>query len=533
MEIVVGSKAMKQCDKNTIEHFGIPSLVLMERAALGVVDEMEARGFWQEGNRIGIPGKGTALVVCGLGNNGGDGLAIARILWQRGYSVTVVTPKEPRNVSEETRVQLDIIGRYGIPVISEIPRQVFDVTVDALFGIGLTRDLEGVYKGYIDRMNEGAGRKVAVDIPSGVHADTGEVMGTAFQAELTVTFAFAKSGLLLYPGAGYAGEIVVKDIGISPHSFLGEKPLLYQAGREDLGRIPSRRADSNKGSYGKVLTVAGCRNMAGAAYFSAAASYRTGAGLVKILTEESNRVILQQLIPEAILAVYRATEAFGLEEEGGAAAEGRESYLQELLGWASVVVAGPGLGTGEDAACLVKAVLEYAEVPVILDADGLNLLAGHLEWLEQAKAPVVVTPHLGEMARLTGKVVSDIKKQLVQTAREFAARHNVICVLKDTRTVTACPDQRAYINTSGNPGMATAGSGDVLAGVLAGLVAQGMEPLEAAFVGAYLHGTAADCQIGRVGSYGMMARDVIDGIPLVLSESGHGQDVISMQERLR
>ena len=532
MEILVGSQQMKQCDRNTIEHFGVPSLVLMERAALGVVDEIE-RLFGQEKSQERA--SHSILVVCGLGNNGGDGLAIGRMLWQKGYDVVLVMPPNREKASAETRKQMEILGNYGVPIGHAIPKKEFWAVVDALFGIGLGRDLEGIYQDYIVDMNQKEGWKVAVDIPSGIHADTGQVMGIGFRAELTVTFAFATSGLVLYPGAEYAGEVRVKQIGIDRNSFLTESPDLYLTKAECLARIPRRQKDSNKGTYGKVLTVAGSRNMAGAAFLSAKASYRTGAGLVKILTEESNRVILQQLLPEAILATYEA-----LDDEGEEAYDINSSLnssqlpmvkdvknifpnLSELLHWASAVTIGPGLGTGEEAKFLVESVLKTANVPVILDADGLNILSERLEWLKEVKAPVILTPHLGEMARLTKTPILAIKEKILQAARSFAAEYNVICILKDARTVTALPNQQAYINATGNNGMATAGSGDVLTGILAGLIAQGMEPTEAAPLGVCLHGVAADCQASQIAPHAMMAQDILAGISSAYHSGSYGR----------
>ncbi len=515
MRILVDSVQMKQCDKNTIEHYGIPSLVLMERAALGVVEEIEKEFHKQ-------PGGQEILLVCGFGNNGGDGLAIARLLWQKGYAVTVVMPPGDKQASKEAQVQMDILERYQIPIIRRIPNREFDMVVDALFGIGLARELTGLYLEYVLEMNEMRAKKVAVDIPSGINSDTGAVMGAGFYADLTVTFAFAKLGLLLFPGVEYAGEVVVKEIGIDRCSFLDAKPATFCMDAGDLSEIPSRKTRSNKGSYGKVLTVAGQKNMAGAAFLSAKASYLTGAGLVKILTPAENRVILQQLLPEAVLVTYDAKEgalqnldAGGQKDVKAACADALKS-LKESLAWASVVVAGPGLGTGEQAKAMVKEVLGCAKVPVILDADGLNLVAQYPEWLKNAKCTVIVTPHLGEMARLARKDIPSIQGSLLETAKEFAEEYHVICVLKDARTVTAMPGGIAWVNTSGNNGMATAGSGDVLTGIIAGLVAQGMEPQYAASIGVYLHGLAGDAQAAENGTYGLMARDILKGIAHVL-----------------
>ncbi len=512
MRILVDSRQMKQCDGNTIEHFGMSSLVLMERAAMGVVEEIEKC----------LPASSAAngiLLVCGYGNNGGDGLAIARLLWQKGYAVTVVMPLGENKISEETRVQMGILQKYRIPIESRIPNREFDMVVDALFGIGLTRELTGLYLEYVLEMNEMRGKKVAVDIPSGIHGDSGAVMGAGFYADITVTFAFAKLGLLLFPGAQYVGEIIVKEIGIDRCSFLEEKPNTFCLDEGDLCEIPSRKTRSNKGSYGRVLTIAGQKNMAGAAFLSAKASYLTGAGLVKVLAPEENRVILQHLLPEAILATYQETPESAQSSDAEA-----PTNLQESLAWASVVVAGPGLGTGEQAQAIVRKIIDCVEVPLILDADGLNIVAEHPEWLKETKGTVIVTPHLGEMSRLIGKDVTDIQSRLLQTAKEFAQDYQVICVLKDARTVTALPSGIAWVNASGNNGMATAGSGDVLTGIIAGLIAQGMEPQYAASMGVYLHGLAGEAQTEYRGTYGLMARDILEGIVCVLREKA--QDIV-------
>lgn len=502
MNILVNSRQMKQLDKNTTEHFKIPSMVLMERAAVSTADEIE--GYMKKTDQRGRTKRiSPILLVCGAGNNGGDGLAIGRILFQRGYEVVMVMPEEHGTISPQTRLQLEICTAYGLSVKLKIPKQEYAVVVDALFGIGLTRELSESHAALIDEMNRIDSYKVAVDIPSGIHADTGQIMKTAFCAHLTVTFAYAKLGLLWYPGADYAGRVIVTEIGIEGRSFLEEQPLVSELGKEDLSRIPKREQDSNKGSFGRVLVAAGQKNMAGAGFLSANAAYVTGAGLVKVFTQESNRIVIQQLLPEAVLETYEPDQVF-------------ERALKDAAGWASVIAAGPGIGTKRSAKAIVKTILETAEVPVVLDADALNVLSEHKEWLKAAKAKVIITPHLGEMARLLQMSISDMKKQLLQVALNFAREYNVICVLKDTRTVTALPDGRAFVNTSGNSGMATAGSGDVLTGIIAGLLAQGMQPEEAAPFGVYIHGAAADFMVKTTGTYGLLARDIIKGIPMVI-----------------
>lgn len=495
MNILVDSRQMKNCDNNTIHHFGVPSLVLMERAALGVAEEIEKNT--QTGSRV--------LFVCGTGNNGGDGLAVARMLWQKDYHVTTVMIGDWQKTSNETKQQMEICRAYGIKMQAEIPEEDFDVVVDALFGIGLSRELQGKYFETIKQMNQINAYKVAVDIPSGIHADTGAVMGIAFRADITITFAFQKLGLLLYPGAEYAGMVMVKEIGIGAESFLEEKVTAYEVGEKDLAKIPKRKDYSNKGTFGKVLVVAGHKNMAGAAFLSGKAAYITGAGLVKIVTEEANRAILQQLLPEAILETYEPGTEW-------------EESLKESMEWADVIVAGPGIGTEEISKKIIEMILKNAKVPIILDADGLNIIANHIEWLKEKTAPVIVTPHLGEMARITQKSIFDIQKQLLQVAREFAERYNVICILKDARTITALPDGTFFVNTSGNNGMATAGAGDVLTGVIAGLVAQSMELKNAAPIGVYLHGKGADKIVAQTGAYGMLAQDIMEGVRQVMKK---------------
>lgn len=496
MNILVDSRQMKDCDNHTIHYFGIPSLVLMERAALGVTEEIEKN----------VQTESKVLLVCGIGNNGGDGLAVARMLWQKGHQVTAVMIGDWKKVSEETKRQMEICQAYQIGIQREIPKESFDVVVDALFGIGLSRALEGKYFEAVEQMNCINAYKVAVDIPSGIHADTGAVMGIAFHADVTVTFAFPKLGLRLYPGAEYAGEVLVKEIGIGKEKILEEKTVCYEAEPKDLMKIPKRKDYSNKGTFGKVLVAAGHKNMAGAAFFSGKAAYVTGAGLVKIMTEESNRSILQQLLPEAVLETYEPEQEL-------------EEALKNNMEWADVIVAGPGIGTEETSEKIIKVILEHAKVPVILDADGLNIAANHMEWLKECKTTVIVTPHLGEMERMTKKSIFDIQKQLLQVAREFAERYNVICILKDARTITALPDGTVYVNTSGNNGMATAGAGDVLTGVLAGLIAQNMEPGSAAPIGVYMHGKGADAVLTQTGNYGMMAQDIIEGVRQVMKET--------------
>ncbi len=499
MRILINSREMKECDTNTISHFQVPSLVLMERAALGVVEAAEAFGMdWTK-----------TLIVCGVGNNGGDGAAVARMLWQKGCDVSIFLAGQEEKASPEMKQQLAIARQYQIPVLTEMPKKTYTLVVDALLGIGLSREVTGEFRDIIEEMNRIEGQKLAIDIPSGISGDDGQVLGCGFWADLTVTFAYAKTGLMLYPGCTYAGCVEVKDIGIDKASWLQREPSVYSPEPKDLSLLPKRRPRTNKGSYGHVLVIAGQPGMSGAAFFSGKAAAVTGCGLVKIMTAEENRSILQQQLPEAVLDTWNKEAS---EQE-------LVAKLEQQLGWADAVVIGPGLGTGDTGAMLLKAVLQMAASPLVIDADALNILSGNLKLLDSFQGTAIVTPHLGEMARLTGQAVEDLQKDLLGNAVRFAKEHRVICVLKDARTVTALPEGVSYINTSGNHGMATAGSGDVLTGILAGLLAQGLDSDTAAPLGVYLHGMAGDTARQKTGCYGMLATDIIEGIRSVTRDA--------------
>ena len=498
MKISVTGAQMKQIDQDTIMRIGIPSMVLMERAALAVADEVKRMAGGDTSARIWI--------ACGTGNNGADGIAAGRILYLSGYEVTVLLAGNPEHATPENRQQRTLAEQIGVMLVEYpdfIPGEC-DIIVDAIFGIGLGRPVEGQYRDLIAMLAaQQTDRRIAVDIPSGIHSDTGAVMGTAFSASVTVTFGYLKTGLLFYPGKAYAGRVVTADIGFSDIS-------LSQAGWDakilelsDLKNLPKRKPDANKGTFGKVLLIAGSRKMSGAAYLSALAAYRTGAGLVRIFTVEDNREILLTQLPEALLATYRPEDILEREEDFG-------TRLEQQCGWATAVVLGPGLSTDAYAQKLVELVLTHVYVPTVLDADALNIIAAHPELTDYYTDNIIVTPHIGEMGRLTGLTAEEIKSQAVQTARDYSSSRGVTCVMKDAVTVTAEKDGGIWINGSGNSGMAKAGSGDVLAGIIGGLLAQGMEPCEAAAYGAYVHGLAGDAAVRQIGKRGLLARDIAD-----------------------
>lgn len=484
MKRVVTASLMKALDANTIEYHKIPSMVLMERAALAVVDALSGWNLEK------------VLVVCGNGNNGGDGIAIARILKGKGYPVHICQPAADGRKSPDCVRQEEIARSYDVTWVNNPDWSEYTTIVDAIFGVGLSRKIEGIFAETIQKINEARAPVMAVDTPSGIDSDTGQVLGCAVRARETVTFAFAKAGQLLEPGCGYCGKLKICDIGIYESDRV-EKADTFFIEEKDMEQIPLRREDGNKGSFGKILLVAGSVGMAGAAYLCGLAAMRTGCGMVKIVTPAGNRDILQKMIPEAMLAVYET------EQEA-------EHCILEGLKWADTAGIGPGLGQEKTAETMVRTLLQNCVHPLVMDADVLNLISVHKEWLADIKCPVIITPHLGEMARLMNCRVSDIKPSVLAAARAFAAEHQLQCVLKDSRTCVALPDGTAYINRTGNSGMATAGSGDVLCGIILGLLAQKTPYAYAGAVGVWLHGRLGDQCSSRTGPGFVMAGDLVE-----------------------
>lgn len=500
MRYLPNGTQMSAADKYTIEELGIPSLVLMERAALKTVEVMEECGI----------DTSKALIVCGSGNNGGDGFAIARLLLENGKHPKIFFAGKEASLSAECRIQKKIAGNLGIEIITENPEGEYTVIIDAIFGVGLSREVSGKYADIISWMNEQHCRKVAVDIPSGVSSATGKILGTAFHAELTVAMACVKVGCELYPGKIYAGKTVPVPIGIDTDRFSEDEEVCMTYDRTDIPQLlPERKADSHKGNYGKVLMITGSSGMAGAACLSAKAAYTAGAGLVRIYTAEENRNVLQQLLPEAIISCYGRYN---------------ESELSVLLNWADIVCIGCGLGMSDTSEQILEAVLRQVRVPCIIDADGLNLLSRHIDLLDRIQAPAILTPHMKEMSRLTGYTISEISEKRLEIIEEFTEKYPVVCVMKDSRTIVKERGRHSFVNLAGNSAMAKAGAGDVLAGVITGLVAQGMNTYEGALLGVFLHACGGDEARRLKGDYSVLARDLIDGVGKSMDISGQCSD---------
>jgi NAD(P)H-hydrate epimerase len=388
-----------------------------------------------------------------------------------------------------------------------------DVLVDAMLGVGLSSPLKGLYAQVVDMINASGRPVVAVDVPTGIDADTGAVMGTAVKADLTVTMALLKRGLVLYPGAECAGTVRVADIGIPTEVIEREKITTTVLNRGSVwGILGSRKPDAHKGDFGHLMVVAGSPGKAGAAVMTAKSALRTGAGLVSVATPTSLVPIIQQQVFESMCIP-------SAESIDGTIGIGAENELLKAASKMSACAIGPGLSTHYETVQMVRNFLQQITVPVVIDADGLNAIAGALDILKRIKVPVIMTPHPGEMARLSGIPTADVQKDRIGITEEFAEKYNVTLVLKGAGTVIATPQGHVYVSSTGNPGMATGGTGDALTGMIGSFLAQGYASHQAACLAVYLHGRAGDLAAGEKGEAGMIAGDLIDKIPQAIKET--------------
>jgi len=520
---VLNSRQMRDADRRTIEEIGIPSIELMENAGRQVVAEMEAAFERLASMRV--------AVLCGKGNNGGDGFVVARTLFDKRIHVRAFLVGQIAEVKGDAKTNLDRLRTLGAEVV-ELPDvrawtqhrpNIFEseLIVDALFGTGLNAPLTGLMSTVVADVNASGRPVVAVDLPSGLSADSPEPIGPAIQARLTVTLAAPKIPLVLPPADALAGTLAVADIGIPPAAIAAvEGPWIEVLTRDSLrGRIPPRAATSHKGDYGHVLVVAGSRGKTGAAALSAIAALRSGAGLVTVATPASCLPIV------AALGAEYMTEP--LDESDGTIAASAADRILELT--ADVIAVGPGLGQSTSARAVVQAVVARARVPLVVDADGLNAFVNDIDRLKgRPDAPVVITPHPGEMARLSGRSIEAVQANRLEVAQAFASSHQVFVVLKGHRTVIASPEGKTYINMTGNPGMATGGTGDVLTGAISAWIAQLGNVEQATTLAVYLHGLAGDLAAAAEGEVGMIAGDVAKRLgAAVLELTGRRQRVSS------
>ncbi len=495
---ILTADEMRELDRAVIERLGLPGLVLMENAALGVVEAISRH----------YPRAESAAVFCGPGNNGGDGLAVARHLATRGYAVEVFVATGGRPYAGDAAVQLAVCRRLGITLHEPPPAAGageeaalahclaaaarHDLVVDALFGTGLSRPLDGFFARLVEGLDEVPRPRVAVDIPSGLAGSRAEPIGPHLHADLTVTFAAPKVAHVFPPAAAAVGELVVADLGYPPRLVEEAPGDLHLLTGEDLaGLLPPRAGESHKGDYGHLLLVAGAVGKAGAAVLAARAAVRAGAGLVTAA------------VPAPVLPLVQAgsIESMGVPlpaGEGGALSAAAAAPALAAARGKSALALGPGLGQEEETMAAIREVALAAPLPLVLDADGLNAFAGRAGLLAARPAPTVVTPHPGEMGRLLGIGTAEVQADRPAAARRAAAASGAVVVLKGSLTLIAAPGGGLHVNPTGNPGMASGGSGDVLTGILGALLAQGLEALDAARLGVYLHGLAGDLALLRL-----------------------------------
>ncbi|HJZ73565.1 MAG TPA: NAD(P)H-hydrate dehydratase [Vicinamibacterales bacterium] len=494
---------MREADRRTIEDIGIPSLVLMENAGRQAVAAMEAIYGDLLDRHVGV--------LCGRGNNGGDGFVVARTLVQRGVDVSVFLIGSVADVRGDARVNLEILGRLGLTVVEVADSQAWELhvsevndctlIVDAIFGTGLKAPVSGFIESVITDVNASGIPVVSIDLPSGLSADSADPIGPSIDAGLTITIAAPKLPLVLPPGELRSGDIVIADIGIPGEVIEAvEGPrvdLLTRGAMRDL--ITPRTSDSHKGDYGRVLVVAGSRGKTGAAHLAAIGALRSGAGLVTVATPASCQPVIAAMAPEYM------TEALLETDEGLDVDE-----IDRLFEMARDVIAiGPGLGQAKATREFIRQVVDRATMPLVVDADALNAFADAPDRLTGREGrDIIITPHPGEMARLVGMSTHEVQASRLEVARNFATAHHLFVVLKGHRTLVATPDEKVFINPTGNPGMATGGTGDVLTGMIAAWLAQLLDAEAACKLAVYLHGLAGDLTESDEGEVAMTSADV-------------------------
>lgn len=490
---------LRNIDSRTIENFGVPGVVLMENAGRAVSNVIEKE----------FPGTGSVAVFCGSGNNGGDGFVVARHLIKRGRQVTAYIKKNLKDYTGDGAINLGILRKMGGDIV-KLKRDFSnfsecDIVVDAIFGTGLDREVKGQYREIIEFINSLRCPRVAIDMPSGIDADNGNILGVSVNADITVTFVIPKIGLCLYPGAEYAGHIYIADISTPPQL---EEDIPYELITPGKCRdiLKPRKGNSHKGTYGHLLVLAGSTGKSGAAYLTSLGAARAGTGLVTIGIPGAISDSMEQKTTEVM--------TYPVDDYGkGIFGPGSLDDIRKASEGKSVIATGPGISTSGDTAEFLYTLLGETSLPVVADADALTLIAGNRDILKKTSHPAILTPHPGEMARLCDTGSADIQKNRTGYSLEFAKKYGVYIVLKGARTVIATPGGRLYINPSGNPGMASGGMGDVLTGVIAGFLCQGYSQEEACIIAVFLHGLAGDMIAGEYGRFGYLASEVANILP--------------------
>ncbi len=494
---IVTSQKMREIDKYCIENLRIPSIVLMENAALKVLKNLDMH----RNNYF--------VIICGSGNNGGDGLALARHLWVLKKNVDIFLIGEEESLSEDCRVNYNILLNMGINIkfirnigdIDELRNTInrSEVIVDAIFGTGLSREIKDIYELVISIINISNKYVVAIDIPSGLNANTGEILGVAVKADKTVSFQFYKKGFLKYEAHNLTGEIIIEEIGIP--EFVADKFEIrdYIIENEDIKKSMFRRDKySHKGKFGRIAVIAGSKGFAGAAYIATQAAVRSGAGLVTLCCSEVIQQSISSKFIEAMTVSYKDKEK-----------------LNEVLKKSNVIAIGPGMGNGEGTFKIVTDTLKLTQCPLVIDADGINVLKDNLHLLKDKKEKVILTPHLGEMSRITNIPIEKIEKNRIEIAKQFAKEYGVILLLKGYNTIIT-NGETTIINTTGNSSMASGGMGDCLTGIIASFIGQGLDPFKAAYIAAYVHGACGDKLSEKM--FCVNAQHVLEELPFLLKE---------------
>ncbi len=512
---VVTAQEMRQIDQQTIEQIGIPGTVLMEHAGSAVVRVL--RQQFPECKNIGI--------IVGKGNNGGDGLVVARQLAHTGQPIQIFLVSPPESFAGDALINLQIAQGLDLPItpilsedeLERLKNQLTssDLIVDSIFGTGLRGGVHGFIGDVIECINGSGKPVIAIDLPSGLWADTGIAEGACIQANYTVTMGLPKRGNLIHPGAELTGQLEVADIGFPLSVIDAQNIQINWTQPSDAVRLlPSRQTHSHKGTYGRVFVAAASTGMTGAAALTSAGALRVGAGLVTLGTPKSLNSILEVKLTEVMTLPLPETA------EGSLALEAETDIIEAIEQSKSILAIGPGLSQHPETVALVHSLIRESETPTVIDADGINALSKSREILSSLSPQTVLTPHPGEMARLIGGTVETLERDRIGIAQQFAQTYNVTLVLKGAPTVIAGGNGEVWINSTGNAGMATGGMGDVLTGLIAGLIAQKVSPFDAAVLGVYLHGLAGDIVAESTGMHGLMAGDVLNNVPKAIKLCG-------------
>lgn len=492
---VLTSESVKKMDKATIEEWGMPSILLMENAIFSIVKHFE--------NLDNI------LIICGTGNNGGDGLVLARHLYNKNKNVKVCVASGIKAKTKDFEVNYELLKKLPIEIllldndnsfgILERVSKESEVVVDCLFGTGLKRKIENPHADIIQIINRSKAFIISIDVPSGLCSSTGKTLGETVEADKTITLQTMKMGFLNYDALKYLGELSIEQIGIPSMIIkkVSEKVQVLEK-KDVIKLVPKRKIYGHKGNYGKLLIIAGSSKYSGAAYLTTKAAIKTGSGLVNLYTSKELKVSLESKLNEAIISNYDSDEE-----------------LKKAIEKSDVIAFGPGLGNTNETLHKLKIIINHFKGKLLIDADGINVLSNNLKLLDNSACEIIITPHPGEMSRITGKSIDYINKNRIEVSKEFSSQHRVVVLLKGLYT-SITGGEEVFVNPTGNSAMASGGMGDTLSGIIASLIGQGLDILEAAQLGAYLHGYVGD-NLSKT-MYSVNANEVIKNIPLFLKE---------------